>query len=138
MPAGTVSPAFIAPTVVVATTLSVVLLLIWKLTVDSIFPWLSFNCSWLELSCNCVPTEPIKEETGILSINSLSALYNSKDKVVALYLKSVPSLSSDTKDTCDNWFPLLSYNVNVLFVGYNIPFLNLLSGIRMKWIFLVN
>ncbi|CDM03355.1 hypothetical protein BN890_9080 [Bacteroides xylanisolvens SD CC 1b] len=27
---------------------------------------------------------------------------------------------------------------NVLFVGYNIPFLNLLSGIRMKWIFLVN
>ncbi|CAG9874322.1 hypothetical protein BOVAC2_1341 [Bacteroides ovatus] len=27
---------------------------------------------------------------------------------------------------------------NVLFVGYNIPFLNLLPGIRMKWIFLVN
>ena len=94
-----------------------VILLTEKLTVDNIFPWLSLNCNWLELSCNCVPTEPIKDDTGILSSNSLSALYNSKDKVEALYLKSVPSLSNEIKDTCDNWFPLLSYKVNVLFVG---------------------
>ena len=44
-------------------------------------------------------------------------LYNSKDKVEALYLISVPSLSKETKDTWDSWVPLLSYRVNVLFVG---------------------
>ena len=93
------------------------ILLTVKLTVDNIFPWLSFNCNWLELSCNCVPTEPIKEDTGILSNNSLSALYNSKDRVEALYLMSVPSLSKETSDTWDSWVPLLSYKVNVLFVG---------------------
>ena len=32
-----------------------------EFTVDKIFPWLSLNCNWLELSCNCVPTEPIKK-----------------------------------------------------------------------------
>ena len=88
-----------------------------KVSPDKSPPTITILCNWLELSCNCVPTEPMKEDTGILSNNSLFTLYNSKDKVVALYLKSVPSLSSDAKDTCDNWFPLLSYNVNVLFVG---------------------
>ena len=53
----------------------------------------------------------------MLSSNSLSALYNSKDKVEALYLISVPSLSKETKDTCDIWVPFLSNKVNVLLVG---------------------
>ena len=93
------------------------ILLTSKLTLDNTLPWLSFNCNWLELSCNCVPTEPIKDDTGMMSNSSLSALYNSKDRVEALYLISIPSLSKETKDTCDNWFPSLSNKVNVLFVG---------------------
>ena len=96
------------------------ILLTAKVTVDSIFPWLSFSCNWLELSCNCVPTEPINDDTGILSNSSLSTLYNSKDKVEALYLKSVPSLSNETRDTWDSWLPPLSNKVNVLLLIYQV------------------